>query len=75
MFKVFASSTPIERSRKVTGSFVVTDKPDDFDDSDIAWPAAAHFIVSMRHDEMTQLRRAREYADYLNRGIIDQPPI
>lgn len=75
MFKVFESSTPMERDRGTVGSYVVTDRPDDFKGDDVDWPIVVRFVVSMRHDRVMQRRRAIEYADYLNRGIVIQPPI
>jgi hypothetical protein len=61
-------------------SFVVTDQPDNYpqtnwDGYPRPWPLAAEFHVSLRYDEETQKRRAFEYCDYLNKGIVVQPPI
>ena len=56
-------------------AYVVTDQPAGWKDPDREWPWVAEFKVSMRHDEETQKRRAYEYADYLNKGIVVQPPI
>jgi len=55
-------------------SYIVTDQADDYQ-SEWKWPWAAEFKVSQRHDRETQERRAYEYRDYLNKGIIVQPPI
>jgi hypothetical protein len=54
-------------------NYAVTDEPTDY--LGPAWPNAASFHVSQRHDQETQLRRAREYCDYLNSRIVIQPPI
>ena len=74
MFKVYTLSSPYQRSEGRIGSYLVTDVPDDYK-SDIEWPSAASFPVSMRFDQPTQKRRAYEYCDYLNRGIVVQAPI
>jgi len=56
-------------------SWVVTDQPEGWDNSDQKWPIVAEFKVSLRHDNETQKRRAYEYCDYMNKGIIIQPAI
>lgn len=57
--------------------YVVTDQPDNYDPEWGAtpYPYVVSFKVSLRHDKETQERRAYEYRDYLNRGIIIQAPI
>jgi len=74
MFRVLGTSSGLQRSENRHGSFVVTDEPAEYN-CEAIWPVCAEFKVSMRHDELTQLRRAHEYADYLNKGIVIQPPI
>jgi len=49
MFKVYTLSSPYQRSEGRIGSYLVTDVPDNYK-SDIEWPYAATFPVSMRFD-------------------------
>ena len=74
IYRVLGMHTPWQREEKRYGSFVVTDQPVEYV-GEQAWPIAAEFKVSMRHDQKTQNRRAFEYCDYLNKGIVVQPPI
>ena len=74
MYHVSGMSSGLQRAENRCGSFVVTDEPVDYN-CEAIWPICAEFKVSMRHDELTQLRRAHEYADYLNKNITVQPPI
>jgi hypothetical protein len=64
------------RDDKVLG-YLVSDKPEIYDDENgyAPWPPAAEFRVSLRYSDETQRRRAWEYCDYLNKGIVIQPPI
>jgi hypothetical protein len=73
-YKVMTLSSSFQRSDGRVGSYIITDQPIDFRGEDI-WPFAVEFKVSMRYDDATQLRRAYEYCDYLNKGIVIQPPI
>lgn len=57
----------------IANYYAVTDEPTDY--LGTAWPNAVEFHVSQRYDQETQLRRARKYCDYLNSGIVIQPPI
>lgn len=57
-------------------AYVVSDKPNYWQDNyEIKWPYAATFPVSERFDQYLQERRAFEYCEYLNKGIVVQPPI
>jgi hypothetical protein len=55
-------------------TFLVSDIPTDYN-NEVKWPTAVEFHVSTRYDEETQKRRALEYCNYLNKGIVVQPPI
>jgi murein DD-endopeptidase MepM/ murein hydrolase activator NlpD len=74
MFKVFTLSSSYQRSEGRIGSFLVSDQPSDYK-GEAGWPTAVSFPVSMRYDAEAQRRRAYEYADYLNAGLVIQPPI
>lgn len=73
MYRIMTRSSWSQQAEGRIGEFVVTDQPVGYD-GDREWPIAATFPVSMRHDQETQQRRAFEYRDYLNKGIVVQPP-
>lgn len=74
MYKVYVFSSNLQKSEGRVGSYTVTDVSDSYM-GEALWPTAAEFKVSMRHDQETQRLRAHEYCDYLNKGIVVQPPI
>jgi len=71
-FRVLTSAW--DRAAGTVDSYVVTDVPKNYI-GEPRWPPAAEFKVSVRYDDETQQRRALEYCDYLNKGIVIQPPI
>jgi hypothetical protein len=74
MYRVLTWASYTQQAEGRIGEFHVSDQPKNYRRED-RWPAAAVFVVSMRHDQETQERRAREYAAYLNKGLVVQPPI
>lgn len=74
MFRVFAQSSWYEQDNGLVGSYIVSDQPENYRaGKDRTY--AATFPVSLRYDMATQHRRASEYCDYLNKGIVTQSPI
>lgn len=74
MFNVFTISSYAQRDSGLVGRYIVSDQPENYKTLP-PWPNAAEFPVSMRYDQKTQLRRAIEYCEYMNKGLTVQPPI
>jgi hypothetical protein len=75
VYRVRTLSTGLSRALNQYSSYIVTDEPDNWNTYEQKWGHVAEFKVSQRHDDETQRRRAIEYCDYMNRGIVIQPPI
>lgn len=71
MFSVLSRKTGSNR----LVSFVVSDRPEGWDDYNQQWPWVAEFNVSLRYSEEIQRSRAHEYCDYLNKHLVTIPPI
>lgn len=74
VYRVLIFETGLSRSLGQPSSYIVTDQPPGWNDNEERWPWAAEFKVSQRHDNETQKRRAREYCEYMNKGIVVQLP-
>lgn len=75
-YQVYTLTNAFQRAKNQVGSFVVSDKPSNWDeDEDGRWSPVAEFPVSQRNTEDEQRNRAYDYRDYMNSRVIIHPPI